>query len=243
MKSLFFTIPLILLCKIAFAQASYSGNVLDANDKKYLEGVFVEVLGKYEYDSTNVRGYFNVEAQTGDTLKITYPGFIEQKLVLSSERFLQVQIQDRARLLPTFEVKAEPYSFRFKDGKLVLVDPNEEKVPSKKGQITAGFRDSPEGGVAIAGAISYFTKKSRNAREYAKKQEYLKRREGYLKIIDSDSVKTVLEEDYKISDEEWDPLIIKFNQMHSHHEFLDWSSERVYARLREFIEWEKDWSN
>jgi hypothetical protein len=243
MKSFFLTISFILLSKIALGQASYSGNVLDANDKKYLEGVFVEVIGKDESDSTNIRGYFNVVAQTGDTLRISYPGFIEQKLVLSSERFLQVQIQDRARLLPTFEVKAEPYSFRFKDGKLILVDPNEEKAASSKGQITAGFRDSPEGGIAIAGAISYFTKKSRNAREYAKKQEYLKRREGYLKIIDSDSVKSVLEEDYRISKEEWDPLIIKFNQMHSHHEFLDWSSDRVYARLREFIEWEKDWSN
>lgn len=243
MKSLLFTFSFILLSKMAFAQTSYSGNVIDANDKKYLEGVLVEVIGKNESDSTNVRGYFNVEAQTGDTLKITYPGFIEQKLILSEERFLQIQIQDRARLLPTFEVKAEPYSFRFIDGKLVVVDPNEEKPASSRGQITAGFRDSPEGGVAIAGAISYFTKKSRNAREYAKKLEYLNRRQGYLKIIDSDSVKTILEEDYKISSGEWDPLIIKFNQMHSHHEFLDWSSERVYARLREFIEWEKDWSN
>ncbi len=243
MKSLLFTFLFILLTKIALAQVSFSGNVLDANDMKYLEGVFVEVIGKNESDSTNVRGYFNVEAQTGDTLKITYPGFIEQKILLSTERFLQVQIQDRARLLPTFEVKAEPYSFRFIDGKLVVVDPNEEKPISSKGQITAGFRDSPEGGIVIGGAISYFTKKSRNAREYEQKLEYLKRREGYLKIIDSDSVKSVLVEDYKITEEEWDPLIIKFNQMHSHHEFKDWSSERVYARLREFIEWEKDWSN
>lgn len=243
MKSLVLIFSFILLSKMAFAQVSYSGNILDANDKKYLEGVFVELVGKNESDSTNIRGYFNVKAQMGDTLKISYPGFIEQKLILSSERFLQIQIQDRARLLPTFEVKADPNSFRFIDGKLVLVDPNEEKPASTKGQITAGFRDSPDGGVAIGGVISYFTKKSRNAREYAEKQEYLKRRQGYLRIIDSDSVKTILEEDYRILDGEWDPLIIKFNQMHAHHEFLDWSSERVYARLREFIEWEKDWSN
>jgi len=243
MRSFFFTISFILLGKIVFAQTSYSGNILDANDKNYLESVLVEVIGKNESDSTNIRGYFNVKAQTGDTLRISYPGFIEQKLVLTTEKFLQVQIQDRARLLPTFEVKAEPYSFRFKDGKLILVDPNEEKSATSKGQVTAGFRDSPEGGVAIAGAISYFTKKSRNAREYAKKLEYIKRRQGYLKIIDSDSVRTILGEAYRITEEEWDPLIIKFNQMHTHHGFLDWSSERVYARLREFIEWEKDWSN
>ncbi|WP_296697832.1 hypothetical protein [Algoriphagus sp.] len=243
MKFLFLFFSFILFAKIAFAQVSYSGNVLDANDKKYLEGVFVELVGGNESDSTNIRGYFNVKGQIGDTLKISYPGFIEQKLILTTERFLQIQIQDRARLLPTFEVKAEPNSFRFIDGKLVLVDPNEEKPVSSKGQITAGFRDSPDGGVAIGGVISYFTKKSKNAREYAKKLDYLKRREGYLKIIDSDSVKMILGEDYNILEEEWDPLIIKFNQMHAHHEFLDWSSEKVYARLRQFIEWEKDWTN
>ena len=243
MKSLLLSLFLFLVFQGSYAQLSYSGNILDANDKRYLEGVSVEILGKNEADSTNARGYFNVQAKEGDTLKVTFPGFIDQKIILSSERFIQIQIQDQARLLPTFEVKAEPYSFRFKDGKLVIVDPNEEKPLSAKGQVTAGFRDSPEGGVAIGGVISYFTKKSKNAREYAKKLEYLKRREGYLKIIDSDSIKTVLEKDYKISDDEWDPLIIKFNQMHAHHEFLDWSSEKVYARLREFIEWEKDWSN
>ncbi|MEN2283006.1 hypothetical protein AAGF08_12765 [Algoriphagus sp. SE2] len=242
MKLLVLLFSFIIVSEMAFSQVSYSGNILDANDKKYLEGVYVELLGRNESDSTNIRGYFNVKGQIGDTLKISYPGFIEQKLILSSERFLQIQIQDRARLLPTFEVKAEPNSFRFIDGKLVLVDPNEEKSTSSKGQITAGFRDSPEGGVAIGGVISYFTKKSRNAREYAKKQEYLKRRQGYLRIVDSDSIKTILEEDYNILDGEWDPLIIKFNQMHAHHEFLDWSSERVYARLRKFIEWEKDMS-
>lgn len=239
MKSFLF----LLASQLVFGQVSYSGNIIDANDKTYLEGVFVEVMKKGVNDSTNVRGYFNVQASFGDTLRITHPGFIEQKIVLDDETFLQFQIQDKARLLPTFEVKAEPYSFRFKDGKLVFVDPNEEKSPSNKGQVVAGFRDSPEGGIAIGGAISYFTKKSRNAREYAKKLEYLKRREGYLKIVDSDSVKNVLETDYNLNEEEWDPLIIKFNQMHAHHEFLDWSSERVYARLKEFIEWEKDWSN
>ncbi|MBN3519003.1 hypothetical protein JYB62_03230 [Algoriphagus lutimaris] len=243
MKSITVTCFLLLLVKVALAQVSYSGNVLDANDKNYVEGVLVEVIGKEDTDSTNVRGYFNVQAQAGDTLRITYPGFIEQNLVLSSERFLQIQIQDRARLLPTFEVKAEPYSFRFKDGKLVLVDPNEEASTSNKGQVTAGYRDSPEGGIAIAGAISYFTKKSRNEREYAKKLEYLKRRAGYLQVVDSDSVRNILKEDYNLANDEWDPLIIKFNQMHAHHEFLDWSMERVYDRLKEFIEWEKDWSN
>ncbi|MBN7816545.1 carboxypeptidase-like regulatory domain-containing protein [Algoriphagus pacificus] len=244
MKSLSFILFFFLISRLAFPQVSYSGNILDANDMSYLEGVSVSVLGKSSSDSTNTRGYFNVKASEGDTLLISFPGFIEQRFALAEERYLQIQIQDRARLLPTFEVNAEPYSFRFKDGKLTLVDPNEEKsLASNKGQVTAGYRDSPEGGVAIYGPISYFSKKSRNAREYAKKLEYLKRREGYLRIIDSDSIKTILTEDYRLDKGEWDPLIIKFNQMHAHHEFLDWSSEKVYARLREFIEWEKDWSN
>lgn len=243
MKSTLLIFFFLVIATLSFGQISYSGNILDANDKTYLEGVSVQVLGGVAVDTTNNRGYFNVLAQEGDTLFISYPGFLEQRILLTQERFLQLQIQDRAKLLPTFEVKAEPYSFRFKDGKLVLVDPNEEKPGSSQGQISAGYRDSPEGGVAIAGVLSYFTKKSKNAREYAKKQAFLKRREGYLEIVNSDSLKVSLREEYAITKEEWDPLIIKFNEMHAHHQFLDWSSEKVYARLKEFIEWEKDWSN
>ncbi|PZX53941.1 carboxypeptidase-like protein [Algoriphagus ratkowskyi] len=227
------------------AQSTYSGNVLDANDKMYLEGVSVEVIGTDQLQITNARGYFSVKGVIGDTLRLSYPGFLEQKIVLAEETFLLLQIQDRARLLPTFEVKSEPYSFRFKDGKLTLIDPDEEVATSIKSGITAGYLNSPNltGGVAIAGVLSSLTKRARQEREYQKKLEWLSRRAGYYAVVDSDTIRQNLMVKYQLQRSEWDKLIIRFNEGNAYHEFLDWSKDRVYSTLSEFIKRESDWIN
>lgn len=234
---------LILFSQAIFAQASYSGNVLDATDKRYMEGVEVSLVAKEEIATTNSRGYFSIKASVGDTLIFRFPGFIDQKIKLTADRFLLVQIQDRARMLPTFEVKGEPYAFRFRDGKLTLIDPNEKSEPSKKGEVTMGTGTSMGGGLTIYGPISYFTKKARQERQYQEKLEILRRRQGYLAVVDSDSVRSILMDDYQIDRDTWDKIIVRFNQAHIHHQFLDWSKEKVYARLSEFIVQEKDWVN
>lgn len=240
---LFATGILLLISPAIFAQSSYSGNVLDATDKRYMEGVEVSVVAKDQTTTTNSRGYFNLQASLGDTLIFRFPGFIEQKIRLTEDRFLLVQIQDRARLLPTFEVRGEPYAFRFKDGKLILIDPNEKTEPSKKGEVSVGTGTSMGGGLTIYGPISYFSKRARQEREYQKKQEILSRRQGYLAVVDSDSVRTILMNDHQINRNTWDKIIVRFNEANIEHQFLDWSKEKVYARLSEFIRQEKDWVN
>lgn len=231
----------LLHASLAFGQLSYSGNVLDSNDKKYLEGVYLTVLGTSANDSTNERGYFNLKATPGDTLLVRFPGFLDQKIPLTDDRYLQIQIQDRARFLPTFEVKSEPYAFRFKDGKLTVIDPNEVIEKSPKGQVTAGPSGSPNGGFAVYGAISYFTKKAKQAREYEKKKEWDRRREGYYAIIESDSVRRNLMVKYQLDRSQWDKIVIRYNEGNVHHEFLDWPKDRVYAHFNSFINREKDW--
>ncbi|MFC3414474.1 carboxypeptidase-like regulatory domain-containing protein [Algoriphagus hitonicola] len=222
----------------ALGQTTYSGNVLDANDRQVMEGVTVRVLDRESTSTTNQRGYFSVQGVVGDTLLVEFEGFVSQKIPLGKERFLMIEIQDKARFLPTFEVRSPAYSYRFKDGRLVLRDENEVESPSRKGEVIAGpiNRGDGSGGIAFSGVISYFTKKARYAREYARKQEWHKRRVGYYSIIESDSIKAKLKEDFQISSEDWNELIIRFNQFHASHEFLDWSESRVYNQLRQFIE-------
>ena len=243
MKFRFLVVLYFAFLPAILAQRTYSGNVLDATDKTYLEGVNVEVLGSTSSSITNIRGYFSVKGNLGDTLKISFPGFIDQKIPLGEETFLLLQIQDQARFLPTFEVKSEPYAFRFKDGKLTLIDPDEEKAPSNKGGISAGYLDSPNGGVAIAGVLSSLTKRAKQEREYQKKLEWMRRREGYYAVIESDSVRKNLMVKYQLQRSEWDRIIIRFNEGNAYHEFLDWSKERVYATLNEFIDRERRWVN
>jgi hypothetical protein len=235
MKSLFPFLFFLFFGWQSFAQSSYSGNVIDAWDKKYLEGVEVSISGKGK-TMTNSRGYFSIQGMLGDTLTLTFPGFIERKQVLGEERFFLLELQDRARLLPTFQVKAEPYRFRFKDGKLTLIE-NEEYIEKKLSQQITGAADkfSPNPNFTIYGPISYFTKRNRQLRQYDEKLDLLRRRAGYLEVIDSDSVRTELMTRYQLDRSEWDQLIIRFNEFHQSHDFLDWSKERVLASLSEFF--------
>ncbi|RIW15743.1 hypothetical protein D0X99_09985 [Algoriphagus lacus] len=233
-------IPVFLFCFFlltlsVWAQSSYSGNVLDAFDKKYLEGVTVSVAGKGS-TQTNSRGYFNVSGVMGDTLILSFPGFIDQKVVLGQDKFLLLQIQDKARLLPTFQVDAEPYRFRFRDGKLYLAEDESEQERSLSKGVSMGTGTSDGGGgLAIYGPISYFTKRNTQLRRYEARLEWIKRRQGYLEVIDSDSIRTVLMESYKLDRKDWDEMIIRFNEFHLNHEFLDWSKDRVIASLKEFL--------
>lgn len=235
MKFLVLISFLLIVNLEAFAQSSYSGNVVDSFDKKYLEGVAISIRGK-ESVFTNSRGYFSIQGMMGDTLRLNFPGFFEQKIILSSERFLLFQLQDKANLLPTFQVDAEPYRFRFKDGKLVLYEDENGDEKSLSQQVGVGLgTPGGGGGLTIFGPISYFSKRNAQLRRYAQQLEWLRRRQGYVEVIDSDSIRTDLMSSYDLNREQWDQLIIRFNQFHLQHEFLDWSKERVYASLKEFI--------
>ncbi len=227
----FFFFGLVNLC----AQGRYSGNVVDAWDKKYLEGVVV-TNGKGEEVKTNARGYFSISSFMGDTLAFNFPGFLEKKWVANSEYFLFIELQDRARLLPTFQVKAEPYSFRFKDGKLILVEETSgEKTTLSQQAGIAIDSTSPNPGFVIYGPISYFTKRNRQLRAYEKRMEWEKRRQGYLEVIDSDSLRTSMMDAYQLDRKEWDDLILRFNAFHATHEFLDWPKVRVQEALETYF--------
>lgn len=226
-----FFFGLVNLC----AQGRYSGNVVDAWDKKYLEGVVV-TNGKGEKAKTNTRGYFSIFTLMGDTLVFNFPGFLEKKWVVNSEHFLFIELQDRARLLPTFQVKAEPYSFRFKDGKLILIEEPSVEETRLSQQVGIGVDStSPNPGFAIYGPISYFTKRNRQLRAYEKRMEWEKRRQGYLEVIDSDSLRTSLMDSYQLDRQQWDDLILRFNVFHASHEFLDWPKVRVQEALVTFF--------
>ena len=221
------------------AQRKYSGNVIDAWDKKYLEGVVVSnSVG--EKISTNSRGYFAIPALQGDTLIFQFPGFLEKKISLTADAFLFVELQDLARLLPTFQVKAEPYRFRFMDGKLYLSedDPVAEKRLSQQVGMGAIDPTSATPGFAIFGPISYFSKRNRQLRAYEERMNWERQRIGYLEVIDADSVRNELMQQYGLDREKWDELILRFNTFHAAHEFLGWSKERVLAALKEFFRFE-----
>jgi hypothetical protein len=236
MKQLILLFLVFFSVVTASAQRRYSGNVIDAWDKKYLEGVSVH-RSFQEKTSTNARGYFSINASVGDTLRLSFPGFLETKIVLTEEQFLFIELQDLARLLPTFQVKADPYRFRFKDGKLYLSEdePVLEKRLSQHVSLGALDRNSPAPGFVISGPISYFSKRNRQLRAYEERMNWERQRAGYLEVIDADSVRIELMQQYGLDRKKWDEMILRFNTFHAAHEFLGWSKERVLASLKEFF--------
>ncbi|MBC6367804.1 hypothetical protein [Algoriphagus sp. AK58] len=235
MKPVSLLIIFLLFACQSVAQSSYSGNVIDAWDKKYLEGVEVSLSGKGK-TVTNSRGYFSIQAMIGDTLTLTFPGFIERKQILGKERYFLLELQDRARLLPTFQVKSEPYRFRFRDGKLTLIENETEEEKPFAQQVSSGTDQfSPNPNFSIYGPISYFTKRNRQLRQYDEKLNRIKRRSGYLEAIDSDSVRTEWMNRYQLDRSQWDRLIIRFNEFHQSHEFLDWPKEKVLNAMNDFF--------
>ncbi len=236
MKAAVFLVVFFSTVFCANGQTGFSGNVLDAFDKKYLEGVTVSIAGKGQ-TTTNSRGYFSLKGEEGDTLRLSFPGFITHQLVLGEDRFLLLQIQDEARLLPTFQVEAEPYRFRFKDGKLYLAEDEPELVKRLSTGVSAGAAQNADltPGFAVYGVLSSLTKRNRELRRYEERLEWIKRRQGYLEVIDSESIRTELMESYRLDREAWDGMVIRFNAFHLEHEFLDWPKDRVAASLREFI--------
>ncbi|MDA1268748.1 MAG: hypothetical protein O2829_06610 [Bacteroidetes bacterium] len=236
MKQIFLLFFFFFCVVSVSAQRNYSGNVIDAWDKKYLEGVVVSHASG-EKVSTNSRGYFSIPALQGDTLLFQFPGFLEKKIPLTADAFLFVELQDLARLLPTFQVKAEPYRFRFKDGKLYLSEDEtvEEKRPSQQVGLGAMDPNSPLPNFGIYGPISYFTKRNRELRAYEKRLDWERQRVGYLEVIDADSVRTKFMQQYGLDRKKSDELILRFNTFHASHEFLGWSKDRVVAALSEFF--------
>lgn len=236
MKAAVFLIVFFGFVFCAKGQTTFSGNVLDAFDKKYLEGVTVSIPGK-ESVVTNSRGYFSLKGEVGDSLRLSFPGFVDHEIVLGENRFLLIQIQDKARLLPTFQVEAEPYRFRFKDGKLYLAEDEPEQARKLSHGVSAGAAQNANltPGVAVYGVLSSLTKRNRELKKYEEKLQWIERRQGYLEVIDSDSIRKELMDTYRLDRESWDRLIVKFNEFHLEHEFLDWPKDRVAASLKEFI--------
>ena len=92
---------------------------------------------------------------------------------------------------------------------MILVEESTLEETRLSQQVGMGIDStSPNPGFAIYGPISYFTKRNRQLRAYEKRMEWEKRRQGYLEVIDSDSLRTSLMDSYQLDRKQWDDLIL-----------------------------------
>ncbi len=82
----------LFLSSYAFSQKTITGTIKD-NSGLPLPSASIEIEGTTKGTSTNFDGAFSIEASEGDVLKISYVGFISQKIVVDSRNNYSITLQ------------------------------------------------------------------------------------------------------------------------------------------------------
>ncbi|WP_194775649.1 peptidase associated/transthyretin-like domain-containing protein [Pararhodonellum marinum] len=214
-----------------------TGNIVDAQDRRYLETVMVTNLTTNDSAMSNFRGYFRVKASSGDSLRFTKDGFLSHTRKVESPDHIMVTLNFDSFLLPTAYVFGEQEVIRFVIPNLSQYQSLSSR-PAGPGKMYLGHSESNTAltpGMTLDGPISYFTRRERQKRQYQRRLEKAARQQPYLDLINSDSVRFALRYRYGLNKQDLDSLIVEFNLYHIEHEFLDMDTETVSRLLVEFL--------
>ena len=93
---LLFAMALIMFASVAIAQVSISGHVTESSSGFSLPGANVVIKGSNIGTQTDSEGYFSIQAKKGETLIISYIGFIDQEIVIGDATNIQITLVEDA---------------------------------------------------------------------------------------------------------------------------------------------------
>lgn len=76
-----------------------AGTVVNEDTKEPLSGVTITIKGTKKAAVTNDKGYFEIEAESGQTLVITYVGFAAKEIVVDGKTSLNVQLKEQPKAM------------------------------------------------------------------------------------------------------------------------------------------------
>ncbi|WP_298413162.1 SusC/RagA family TonB-linked outer membrane protein [Hydrotalea sp.] len=133
-----------------------SGKILDTDKKTPIAGVSVKVEGTNIATQTNDEGVFSIKAAKGQTLYISYIGFMPQTIKVTGERInlsLKSSAVDLDEVVVAMDIKRKPrelgYSVQTITGKEIAETQRENFVNSLGGRV-AGLTVTPTNGQAGA---------------------------------------------------------------------------------------------
>ena len=98
-KNLLSLLLLMLVCvQMAFAQAKVTGTVVDANFEP-LTGASVQLKGASVAVATDIDGKFTINAKSGQTLVVSYVGFLTKEVEVPASLTLTVTLEENNQLL------------------------------------------------------------------------------------------------------------------------------------------------
>src|SRR5690606_16580018 len=90
---------LMLLLSSSFAQQdTLKGHILDDQNNP-IQGASIQVKGKQASAQTDATGKFEIEAQTGDVLQISYVGFESREYTVASIANIRIQLNSNEQNL------------------------------------------------------------------------------------------------------------------------------------------------
>ena len=99
MKRILLTNLLLSSCIIIYAQKTISGTILDGDSGEGLPGVTVQIKGTTSGTSTDLDGFFTLQASAEDVLVISYVGYVAQEITVGNRTTIDVTLASDSELL------------------------------------------------------------------------------------------------------------------------------------------------
>lgn len=177
MKKLLLLVPLVMLAVQVFAQTVYKGRVTEPNTNSPIPGAVLLVQESGKSTSTDVNGAFSLQAQPGQTVRVTFIGKATVNIKIVDESSLaNIQLQDDQKVLD--EVVVTGYQTQKKSeitGSVSVVNlkditsiPTGNVISSLQGRLPGVnvTNDGTPGGVGTAAAIRGLTTINNNSPLY-----------------------------------------------------------------------------
>lgn len=93
------TMAFLLFVSVITAQVSVTGKVIDAEMNQPLPGANIMVKGSSLGTQSDFDGFFSIDVQVGETLIVSYLGYVTQELVIENNVALQIELSPSANSL------------------------------------------------------------------------------------------------------------------------------------------------
>ena len=190
----------------------------------------------------DLQGRFELTARRNDTVEFSYVGYVPLEVVIDHvhlTNFMKITMTEDSILLPSIRIYADRYYKVpvevngppiFLPGVTIVNPPD----PIKAGDIRAGtdpMMDGgiPGGGFTLYGPITYFSRDEREKRKAEFAYKETRETITYQKYIAQDTVKAQLVEMYKLTEDQYDEVLVRLHQF--------WPGIQRSYRPREIWNW------
>lgn len=200
------------------------GYVIDALSKDSLADVHVTHITQGNGTVTDIHGYFRTAAHPDDSLRFSFTGYRSQT-VKATYHPMVIRLLPDTVMLDEIRVLANRVNM-YRDTtaqplRLPGVPFVKNPVRVKPMTLTWGrknfSKDAPPSAmlgtdVSLAGPISYFMGYEKDQRKYERELEAADAQRGYRQAINDEATRTLLVDQFKITDHKYDSLLVLFNQ-------------------------------